>query len=211
MMEKSLSEAVDVSYERTSSEPQAGRPRSVGIVDSASCRIHGWAGLRRAVASVVLLGIVAGLAVNHGLSLRTSPFDLIRPELSSDVLAQKAREALARLGYETRPRDEAFGFGWDGALTEYVRGNDSPAPQWRTVLTQRPSPLTFWYRRSDEAMIGSAFHSDLLTPGIVDEADPPPIQSGMINARFDHQGRLLFLEAIPSQRQESAVGSTAVD
>jgi hypothetical protein len=60
-------------------------------------------------------------------------------------------------------------------------------------------------------MIAYAFHSDLLTPGIVDNGDPPPIQSGMINARFDHRGRLLFLEAIPPQRSDAAVQPASVD
>src|SRR6185369_12650866 len=109
------------------------------------------------------------------------------------------------------PRDEAYGFGWDAELMDYAKANDKPAPRWKTVLAQRPSPLTFWYRRSDEPMIGSAFHSDLLTPGIVDQGDPPPIQSGMINARFDHQGHLSFFEAIPPQRSETPTAPAAVD
>ena len=127
---------------------------------------------------------------------------MIRPEFSPEVLAQKAREALARIGYETRPRDEAYGFEWDREFVDYAKGKDAP-PQWTRLLSERPSPLAFWYRRSDEALIGYAFHSDLLVPGIVDRGDPPPIQSGMINARFDYQGHLLFLEAIPPQRSET--------
>jgi hypothetical protein len=55
------------------------------------------------------------------------------------------------------------------------------------------------------------FHNDLLTPGIVDRADPPPISSGMIQVNTDHQGRLLFFEAIPPHRQSSPVRAAAVD
>ena len=169
------------------------------------------AGLRRGTAVAVLAGIAVGLAIMLVLSLRTSPFEFIRPELPPEVLVQKAREAMARLGYEQRPRDEAFGFDWDRELVDYARANDKPAPQWKAVLTQRPNPLTFWYRRSDQALIASAFHSDLLTPGIVDKVDPPPIQSGMIGAQLDHRGRLLYFEAIPPQRTETPVPAATID
>ena len=90
--------------------------------------------------------------MTFALTFRTSPFGLIRPELPPEVLAQKAREALSRIGYDKRPRDEAYGFDWDGQLVDYAKTNDKPAPQWRTVLSERPSPLTFWYRRSDDAI-----------------------------------------------------------
>ena len=73
------------------------------------------AGLRRSIAVAVLLGIAFGLAVTSALTLRTSPFNLIRPELPPEVLAQKTREALARIGYDNRPRDQAYGFDWDGS------------------------------------------------------------------------------------------------
>src|SRR5262245_660774 len=168
-------------------------------------------GLRRPVAIAVLAGIAVGLAVMLALALRTSPFDQIRPELPPEVLAQKTREALARLGYSTRPRDEAYGFDWNGDFVTYAKAADKPAPNWKTVLTERPSPFTFWYRRADDSLIGYAFHSDLLQPGIGDRGDPPPIQSGMIAAQVDQQGRLLFFEAIPPQRMETPVQPQPVD
>ena len=59
--------------------------------------------------------------------------------------------------------------------------------------------------------MATTFHTDLLTPGIVDRADPPPISSDMIQVNVDHQGRLTFFEAIPPQRQSSPVHAAAVD
>ena len=55
------------------------------------------------------------------------------------------------------------------------------------------------------------FKTDLLTPGVVDRADPPPISSDMIQVNVDHQGRLTFFEAIPPQRQSSPVRAAPVD
>ena len=166
-------------------------------------------GLSARVAIPVLVAIVAGIAAVFALMVRTSPLDRMRPEYSGEVLAQKARDAIGRIGYTGPVRDEAYGFLWDDALIEHARNNEKPAPQWDEVLTRQPSPLMFWYRQSPFALTGLEFHHDLLTPGIVNVEDPPPILSGMIDVRLDHQGRLRFLEAIPQQRQESAAAPFA--
>jgi serine/threonine-protein kinase len=169
------------------------------------------AGFSRHAAWSMLVAVVAGLVVVLGLALRSSPFERLRPEYSRDVLTQKARDAIARLGYDARPRDAAVGFEWNDLLLQSIARSNGPAAQWDRILTQRPSPLAFWYRQSTEPLVGAAFHNDLLTPGIVDRADPPPISSGMIQVNVDHQGRLLFFEAIPPQRLSSAVRTAAVD
>ena len=169
------------------------------------------AGFSRLVAWAMLGGIVAGLIAVLGLALRESPFERVRPEYSRDVLTQKARDAIARLGYESRARDAAVGFEWSSQLLQEVAKTDGPSPDWDRILRQRPSPLTFWYRQSSEPLVATTFHTDLLTPGIVDRADPPPISSGMIQVNVDHQGRLTFLEAIPPQRQPSPVHASPVD
>ena len=168
-------------------------------------------GLRRPIAWSMLIAVVAGLIVALGLALRDSPFDRLRPEYSRDVLTQKARDAIARLGYDARPRDWAVGFEWNDTLLEYINKTDAPSPKWDSLLTQRPSPLAFWYRQSGDSLFAASFRSDLLTPGIVDRADPPPIESGMVQVNVDHRGRLIYFEAMPPQRQESPVRPAAVD
>jgi hypothetical protein len=152
-----------------------------------------------------------GIAAMFVVAVRSGPLDRIRPEYSRDVLAQKARDALGRIGHAGRPRDEAFGYRWNEELIEHVRTNDAPAPRWNEVLTRRPSPLSFWYRRSTEPLGGFMFHSDLLTPGIVNLSDPPPTTSGMVQLELDHRGLLTLFEAIPPQRQESPTDAAPVD
>jgi serine/threonine-protein kinase len=169
------------------------------------------AGFSLVAAWSMLAAIVAGLVAVLGLGLRDSPFERIRPEYSTDVLTQKARDALAQLGYESRARDAAVGFEWSDPLIQDVIKKDGPKPEWDRILKQRPSPLTFWYRQSSEPLVAMTFHNDLLTPGIVDRADPPPISSDMIQVNVDHQGRLTFFEAIPPQRLASPVRTAAVD
>ena len=79
------------------------------------------------------------------------------------------------------------------------------------VFSQRPSPLEFWYRQSREPLTATTFHSDLLTPGIVETDDPPPIMSGMTDVTLDHEGRLTLFETIPPQRLDAPIVPSPVD
>jgi len=151
------------------------------------------------VAIPVFLIALAGIAAVYAIALRESTTEYLRPSYPPEVLAQKARDAIRTLGYTDPVGDEAQGFVWDQPYIEYLRTADKPAPKWKDVLQTRPSPLTFWYRRSHTPMTGVMFHSDLLTPGIVHTDDPPPIESGMIQLNLDHNARVTYLEAIPSQ------------
>jgi serine/threonine-protein kinase len=60
-------------------------------------------------------------------------------------------------------------------------------------------------------MVSTDFHDSLLTPGMVTDADPPPILSGMVNVWLDPRGKLTFFQAIPPQSEESATPPKAVD
>src|SRR4029453_10201229 len=133
------------------------------------------------------------------------------PAFTADVLAQKARDAIQQLGYTDRPADEAYNFAWDNDVVASVQGQHAPPLRWSDVLPGRPSPLLFWYRRSQQPMTGFTFHHDLLTPGIVDRVDPPPIDSAMIQITFDEQGRLISLEAIPPQVEETKAQAGPID
>ena len=169
------------------------------------------AGLSPRVAWTLYASIIAGMIACFGVSIRTSPLDVMRPTYTTDVLAQKARDAIRQIGYLERPADEAFGFEWNEALMKHVTATDKPAPQWRTVLSQRPSPLGFWYRQSSDSLTATAFHTDLLTPGIVGPDDPPPLMSGMTQLELDHEGRLESFETIPPQRVEKPIPKAPVD
>jgi serine/threonine-protein kinase len=169
------------------------------------------AGLSARVAWPVFLAVLAGIAAAFGMALRTSPLDRMRPEYTTEVLAQKARDAVNQLVAPGRPRDEASGFEWNGDLVAHVTENDKPAPDWEKVYTQRPSPLQFWYRQSKDPLTALMFHSDLLTPGLVDRSDPPPIMSGMSHVELDHEGRLTYFETVPPQKQEAPTHAAPVD
>jgi hypothetical protein len=184
----------------------AGETPSPGMVAAAG---EG-AGLHVRVATAVVAMVLLTIVAAHALAIRRDALQHLRPELNADVLAQKARDALRQIGYPTRAVDEAYGFEWDNELIA-APGETSGASSWRDLVAHRPSPLTFWYRRSQDMMVGLQFHHDLLTPGIVSLDDPAPIGSGMIQMTLDHRGFVTSFEAIPAQVEETAVATAPVD
>ncbi len=166
-------------------------------------------GLAPTVAVSLLVVMILCSAALYALVVQRSPIERIRPEYSPEVLSQKARDLIRKLGVSESAIDAAYGFDWDTAFINYVRDDEKPAPNWNQVLSQRPVPLTFWYRQSPYPLTAVAFHDDLLTPGVVDTDDPPPVLSGMVTIKLDAQGRLLFLESIPEQQQQPAKESPA--
>ena len=159
--------------------------------------------------AIAMLGVVVlGLAAFYVLALRNSALERLAPQYSPEVLSQKARETVQRLGFREPPADSAYEYYWNSAYLDWIRGTK---PHWNELLNARPVPLQFWYRQSPYSMTGLEFHDDLLTPGIVTQDDPPNIMSGMIHLRLDAQGRLLYFERIPPQKLEAAAGQQAPD
>lgn len=157
-------------------------------------------------ATVLLeLGLVAYLAIHY------SGLEKMRLEQAPEVLAQKAREITARMGYPDRPLDRAYDLVYDGDLQDSVEKNVKPHPNWDAVLTARPSLLVFWYRQSPDYLVAHSFVDQFLTPGIVQRDDPPRTLSGMVSLELDPQGRLTYFEAIPPQQDNSSGSQTMPD
>jgi len=71
--------------------------------------------------------------------------------------------------------------------------------------------LQYWYRQSSQYMIPVDFHDLLLTPATLTPIDPATVNSGMISIKLDSQGRLIYLQAIPPQLEETPAPAKAVD
>ncbi|MGO9576220.1 MAG: serine/threonine-protein kinase [Terriglobales bacterium] len=167
------------------------------------------AGIAPRIAIACLAAILIGLAGALYVSIRHSALDRMGVEQSPEVLTQKAREMIARFGYEGRPADSFSYFDYDMNFIRYVEKHDQPRPQWDQVLQARPSVLEFLYRQSPEPIIASEFHFfPMLTPGMVSQTDPAPTQSGMVRLQLDPQGRLAAFEAIPPERADPPTGTT---
>jgi predicted Ser/Thr protein kinase len=169
------------------------------------------AGLRPRTAVACLAAVLMGLSLIAYLGIRYGGLEKMRLELTPEVLTQKAREIIARLGYLERPVDSASDFLYDTDFQEFVEKNDKPHPDWDAVLAARPSLLGFWYRQSPDDMLAEGFRDQFLNPGIVTRDDPPTVLSGMINVVLDPQGRLTYFQAIPSQQEGSSAQPATVD
>ncbi|HXJ91007.1 MAG TPA: serine/threonine-protein kinase [Candidatus Binatia bacterium] len=165
-------------------------------------------GLRPRVAVICLAAILVAVGFIGFLGVHYGGLDRMRLEQTPEVLAQKAHEIVARLGYPDRPLDTAYGFDYDGDLQEAIEKNDKPRPDWNTILAGRPALFYFWYRQSPDYMYAEGYRDQFLNPGIVTPSDPPPTLSGMIKLSVDPQGRLIDFQAIPPQKME--LGSTPV-
>jgi len=166
------------------------------------------AGLRPGVAMLCLSAVVVALGVTAFLGVHYSGLNRMHLEQSPEVLTQKGRELIARIGYTDRPVDSAYGFEYDPDLEEAIEKNDKPRPDWNAILAGRPTLFSFWYRQSPDYMYAEGYRDQFLNPGIVTTSDPPTILSGMINLKLDPQGHLISFQAIPPQKMEN--GSTAV-
>ncbi len=155
-------------------------------------------GLAPRLAIASLAAVILGLAAVVFIGLKVSGLQLMNGVLPPDVLDQKARETIGKLGYSAPAVDQAALFYYNTDFTDYVHEHAKPRPDWPKVLAQRPPVLVYSYRQSPVYLDPDRFNV-FLTPGVVTFNDPPPIQSGMINILLDAQGRLSYLQAIPNE------------
>ncbi len=166
-------------------------------------------GLRPRVAIACLAAILIGLAIGTYFIIRYGAIEKLHPDQPPEVLAHKAREIVAQLGYSEKPADTAFAFNFDTDFVNAVE-KEKTVPNWDQVLAGRPNPLEFWYRQSPKALFANEYSDFLLTPDILAEEDPPTTVSGMINVKLDATGRLIYFQAIPAQKETAETKDSPV-
>ena len=101
------------------------------------------AGLRPQIAVACLAVALIGLAVGTYLTIRYSALEKMHLEQPPEVLAQKAREIVARLGYPEKPADTVFGFDYDTDFRDYLEKDKKNPPNWDEVIAGRPTLLEY--------------------------------------------------------------------
>ena len=153
-------------------------------------------GLRPAQVYALLALCVVGafaciaLVADQGI-LRLQPVE--KPPL---VLADRARELIARLGYPEAPAASAYGFAADFSYVLHTEAKDRANDRWEKLAAGRPAAVQFWYRQSPRALVSTAISGRVL------QANPPQDTSGMAGVRFDPKGRLIDFYAVPPQLEE---------
>jgi hypothetical protein len=160
-------------------------------------------GLSPRIAVSCFAAVILGLVLFVAVDIRESGIARIHPENPPEVLAKKSREIIANLGYPGAPVDKADGFTYDYDFLDYLGKNHAQHPQWDRVLAEQPPILLYWFRQSPSELSPDGFWNNSFTPNVVTFSDPPPILSGMINLKLDPEGRLLYFQAIPPEKEES--------
>ena len=170
------------------------------------------AGLPLRVAIPCLAAVMVALAFILIVGSQVGVMRYLNLDKPPEVLTEKARELIQSFGYTTAPVDRAQGFGYDGDFRTYVEQHEHPsAARWPEILAGRPTLVQYWYRQSQQYMSASGFTDQLLTPGVVTPNDPPRTESGTILTYLDSQGRLIFLEAIPPELDQTPPAAEPFD
>jgi len=185
----------------------AGETPSPQVVAAAG----GTTGMPARTALLALAAALVGMTAFFLLAARTSVTARMDLPYSPEVLTQGARDIVRQLGYTSPPVDVANGLDYNQDYIEYLDHAGGEHPNWNLILKNRPSLLTYWRRQSPDYLVATEIKSILLTPGIVDLGDPPPVLSGMVAVSLDPEGRLVRFTAVPPQKDSSSAPATAYD
>ena len=158
--------------------------------------------LRPSVAWACLLSGLLGLLVVASLGPRAGLYGRVSMRMSPEVLTQRARDLLARLGHATPPLDSAIGFLIGDEQLAYIARSDASPGRWDKLRTARGGPLLLYYRQSPRRLIATSW---IPTPpwagppelGRVLRRDPPMDVPGMTEVVLDTEGRLASFSAVP--------------
>jgi Protein kinase domain len=162
-------------------------------------------GLAPRAGLAALAALLLGTLLLFYMGVKEDGLETLHPYRPPEVLSHQAQEILAKIGYPERPKDSAGEFYYNLWLLSYLTRPGGPRIDWKRILLQRPLMLEFWYRQSSSEMVAIGWHSVLLTPGIVNSLDPPPIQPGMVTVWMDAEGRLQWLQVIPPEVEPGAL------
>lgn len=142
--------------------------------------------------SVPCVAFVLAMMIGLPFYMQNSQAMLIAQlNLSPDVLAQKARETAAALGYTQQPADSFFQLQYAGRLLDYLY--QLPAPRDYPGWLSGEAPFRIDYRESLEPLAAPPF-------GDVTAELPAPIEPGMVRCVLDGYGRLRRFRAVPYEK-----------
>jgi hypothetical protein len=165
--------------------PSPGMVAAAGGEGALSPRLA-WTLLGSALLLVLACVLVAPYSSDLGLA---------RDDKSPEVLRDRARDLVARLGYGDTPADTAGWLQRDYLPIRYMADHDV-STEWRRKMGPWGTPLLFHYRQSPRLLVPANRRS------VVEGNDPPLNVTGMVLVTLDSRGRLRRLEAVPPQREE---------
>lgn len=177
----------------------AGETPSPELV-AASGRTEGIS-VRWAIPCLIVIGFA--VVVQVVLSPRLTTLGLTPAELSPEVLAQKAREAAAALGWPDKPADRAWWMQQDADYLRDAGRRGRGGRSWGAWFEAEP-PVHLVYRQSPQML-------ESLPDGEITVKRPAPILPGMVRVQVDAHGRLREFEAVPPEWDESDAANAETD
>jgi hypothetical protein len=168
-------------------------------------------GLSFNVAAPLLVALLLGVALLAWQQGRQSYSAMVTFPIGPDVLASKAGEMLTRLGYTDTVVDSAGGF-WSSTsdYSRWVEEHDKTAARWQHVARVRPALVRYWRRTSPVAMRPSNYTAGRPGGGLaVGRNDPQRTAPGMTYVELDPEGRLIWFDAVPSDKRVESPSSPA--
>jgi serine/threonine-protein kinase len=164
-------------------------------------------GMKPAAAWACLSAALVGMLLTAYLTPRVALPGAVHLEKSPEVLAERSRQVIQKLGYTEKPVDSARGFDNNVEYLRWVKEHDPSPARWKDLAGGRPAGMFFWYRQSPAYLVPLS----IATLTLVSEDDPPPSTSGMAAVRLDPQGRLITFEAVPPQVEGTPTASSPPD
>jgi hypothetical protein len=156
--------------------------------------------LKPAVAISLLAFVLVAVGVLLVLSEKSQLYRRVPLEKSPEVLQERARTIVGRLGYTDPILDSTYGLGSDSEVLRYA-GTANPAALGQLATSQPPS-IYFWYRQSPAYLIPRTRLSVRASA-----SDPPENVPGMATVYLDPKGRLVEFHAVPPEKDESTGAS----
>ena len=166
--------------------------------------------LRPAVAVTCLAAVLVGLALIVLLAGKERMKAFGPLDKSPEVLTERARNIIQRLGYTEPPTDSASGFERNEGYLQHVQERDASPTRWDKLKIGQPAALYFWYRQSPDYLV-PAQPKRLGFPPPSSLTDPPMVVSGMANVTLDPQGRLLSFQVVPPWMDEPSSVTSVPD
>ena len=158
--------------------------------------------LRPAVAWLAFGAGLLGLLAITALTARGALYRLAPLPKSPELLVERAKEVLARVGHTAAAVDSAQGFVVNFAYLEDIERNDPSPARWGKLRTAHPGAFGFYYRQSPSPLFSKSWIPNLpwLGPpelGRITRRDPPFDAPGMAEVVLDAQGRLTRFAVVP--------------
>ncbi|MEE8411651.1 MAG: serine/threonine-protein kinase, partial [Acidobacteriota bacterium] len=150
------------------------------------------------VAVVALMTFLIASAERFTLTSRTG-----LPKAPA-VLASKAGEILADIGYDEPPGDSLFAFEVNRPYFQHLQTSGGGQRRWDAVLTAQPPAILFGYRQDSVPIVfhGSGSIGDWIGRSW-------PTNPGAVVMRLDAEGRLFQLDVVPPEHEAAGDGAAS--